>query len=84
MIGHGHTLLGFLAIGAAELSERGGELDVDDNVLMHEVCIVRGGAPGRRFTTDVLNGCAERAHWIAGASILSSFETAERAREGRV
>lgn len=46
---HGHTLLGFLPVGAVELRERAGDRDVDDSMFMH------GSASlGRRALEDTL------------------------------
>lgn len=47
------------------------------------VCIVRGGTPGRDYSADVLDRCAQRAHKIAEPSNVLSFKTVKKIPEGR-
>lgn len=42
------------------------------------VRVGKGGRPGERCSTDVLSGGTGRAHWNAGPSSFSTFETAQR------
>lgn len=74
---YGHVLLGILSVGAAELRE-GMKTRCRRKPVYARIRVVRDGAPGRRYGTELLQEWAGVVRQSAGPSNFIFFKTAQR------